>query len=201
MGGCSKCKGGGGERHLDWLVFYRFPLSSSCKSPFPLPHAFSPRLTLRSGLRLLEDSGCALLAVHGRKLLCTKSKHRDGPADLGAIAAVRAALRIPVLSNGNVRCPGDVAGSLIWGGGKGRKRVLENRGGGGGVLKNVDAKWVRFVKAGPNWVGTFFGVSVVYEAKGVHNFMRNSQLDDQSLTWNPPVRVPEGESWRVALYF
>ncbi|CAJ1373643.1 unnamed protein product [Effrenium voratum] len=62
--------------------------------------------------KLLEDSGCALLAVHGRKLLCTKSKHRDGPADLGAIAAVRAALRIPVLSNGNVRCPGDVVKNL-----------------------------------------------------------------------------------------
>jgi len=39
--------------------------------------------------KLLQDAGCPLLAIHGRKLLCSKSKHREGAADLGAIAAVR----------------------------------------------------------------------------------------------------------------
>ncbi|CAE8627905.1 unnamed protein product [Polarella glacialis] len=62
---------------------------------------------------MLEDAGCALLAIHGRKLLVGKSKARDGPADLGAVAAVRSALRaMPVLSNGNVRCPADVCTNL-----------------------------------------------------------------------------------------
>mmetsp|Transcript_16339 Transcript_16339/g.30739 ORF Transcript_16339/g.30739 Transcript_16339/m.30739 type:complete len:336 (-) Transcript_16339:41-1048(-) len=62
--------------------------------------------------KLLEESGCSLLAIHGRKLLCSKSKHRDGPADLGAIAAVRQHLCIPVVTNGNVRCPKDVYKNL-----------------------------------------------------------------------------------------
>ena len=39
--------------------------------------------------KLLQEAGCPLLAIHGRKLLCSKSKHREGAADLGAIAAVR----------------------------------------------------------------------------------------------------------------
>ena len=62
--------------------------------------------------KLLQEAGCAVLAVHGRKLLCSKSKHREGPADLGAIAACRDALNIPVFSNGNVRCPADIIQNL-----------------------------------------------------------------------------------------
>ena len=62
--------------------------------------------------KLLEASGCKLLTIHGRKLLTCKSKSRDGPADLGAIKAVREALSIPVFSNGNVRCPADVLQNL-----------------------------------------------------------------------------------------
>ena len=51
--------------------------------------------------RMLEAAGCSLLAVHGRRR--GNEKHRrSGPADLDAIAAVKAALTIPVLSNGNV---------------------------------------------------------------------------------------------------
>ncbi|CAK9054436.1 tRNA-dihydrouridine(16/17) synthase [NAD(P)(+)]-like (Liver regeneration-related protein LRRG08/LRRG09) (tRNA-dihydrouridine synthase 1-like) [Durusdinium trenchii] len=57
--------------------------------------------------QLLEASGCALLTIHGRKL-SGAPKHRDGPADLGAIAAVRQSLGIPVVSNGNVRRPEEV---------------------------------------------------------------------------------------------
>lgn len=62
---------------------------------------------------LLEEAGCALLTIHGRKLIVGKSKAREGPADLGAVAAVRAALRrMPVFTNGNVRSPWDVVKNL-----------------------------------------------------------------------------------------
>lgn len=51
--------------------------------------------------RMIEAAGCSLLAVHGRtREQKDSSKHR---ADWAAIAAVRSALRIPVLANGDVR--------------------------------------------------------------------------------------------------
>merc|ERR1712232_462634 len=61
--------------------------------------------------RLLQDAGCAMLAIHGRKLT-PNQKHRDGPANLAAISATRKALHIPVITNGNVRCAEDVPNNL-----------------------------------------------------------------------------------------
>jgi nifR3 family TIM-barrel protein len=54
--------------------------------------------------RILEDNGAALVAVHGR----TKAQAYGGRADWDAIAEVKAAVRIPVLGNGDVRTPDDV---------------------------------------------------------------------------------------------
>eukprot|EP01052_Picozoa_sp_SAG31_P021148 SAG31_NODE_1620_length_7725_cov_1.520850_6_plen_294_part_00 len=51
--------------------------------------------------RQLEFAGCALLAVHGR-VRGSERERRGGPADLATIAAVKTALSIPVLSNGNI---------------------------------------------------------------------------------------------------
>ncbi len=54
--------------------------------------------------RILEDSGASLIAVHGR----TKQQAYRGMADWDAIAAVKAAVSIPVLGNGDVRTPADI---------------------------------------------------------------------------------------------
>ena len=48
--------------------------------------------------RILEDNGAALIAVHGR----TKAQAYRGAADWDAIAAVKQAVSIPVLGNGDV---------------------------------------------------------------------------------------------------
>ena len=54
--------------------------------------------------RMLEAAGIAAIAVHGRQ---RHAKQHEGAADWAAVRAVKAALRIPVMSNGNVRCKVD----------------------------------------------------------------------------------------------
>lgn len=59
--------------------------------------------------RMLEEAGVAALAVHGRR---REQRHHEGAADLEAVAAVKAALRIPVISNGNVRSKAEADAAL-----------------------------------------------------------------------------------------
>jgi tRNA-dihydrouridine synthase 1 len=60
--------------------------------------------------KMLQAAGCSLLTVHGR----TKEQkgHRQGYEDLYKVRAVREALDIPVVANGNVRSFEDVASNL-----------------------------------------------------------------------------------------
>lgn len=54
--------------------------------------------------RILEDSGAAMIAVHGR----TADQQYTGLADWDAIAEVKQAVRIPVLASGDVKCAADI---------------------------------------------------------------------------------------------
>ncbi|MFM8321957.1 MAG: tRNA dihydrouridine synthase [Chloroflexota bacterium] len=54
--------------------------------------------------RIIEDNGGSLVAVHGR----TKQQAYGGQADWDAIAEVKAALKIPVIGNGDVQSVADI---------------------------------------------------------------------------------------------
>jgi nifR3 family TIM-barrel protein len=58
--------------------------------------------------RLLEAAGAQLLTLHGR----TREQGFQGRADWSAIAAVKRALRIPVIANGDVNSVEDALGCL-----------------------------------------------------------------------------------------
>ena len=58
--------------------------------------------------RQLESAGAQLLTLHGR----SREQGFKGPADWGAIAAVKRALRIPVVANGDVNSPTDALACL-----------------------------------------------------------------------------------------
>ena len=52
-------------------------------------------------LRIAEESGIRALAIHGR----TRCQQYRGEAEFDTIAAVKAAARIPVIANGDIRSP------------------------------------------------------------------------------------------------
>jgi len=58
--------------------------------------------------RLLEAAGAQLLTLHGR----TREQGFKGRADWGAIAAVKRALAIPVIANGDINTPADALACL-----------------------------------------------------------------------------------------
>ncbi|XP_047310774.1 tRNA-dihydrouridine(16/17) synthase [NAD(P)(+)]-like [Impatiens glandulifera] len=60
--------------------------------------------------KMLQDSGCSLLAVHGRTRL--EKDSRKSIANWSAIRAVKEAVRIPVLANGNIRHMDDIDSCL-----------------------------------------------------------------------------------------
>ena len=56
-------------------------------------------------VRILEESGATMIAVHGR----TADQGYAGIADWDAIAEIKQAVRVPVLASGDVKCAADIA--------------------------------------------------------------------------------------------
>ncbi len=54
--------------------------------------------------RILEDSGAAMIAIHGR----TAEQGYLGLADWDAIAEIKQAIHVPVLASGDVKCAADI---------------------------------------------------------------------------------------------
>jgi tRNA-dihydrouridine synthase B len=53
---------------------------------------------------ILEDNGASAIAIHGR----TKQQAYKGEADWNPISEVKAAVKIPVIGNGDVKCVADI---------------------------------------------------------------------------------------------
>ncbi len=68
----------------------------------------APEATAVAWCRQLEAAGAQLLTLHGR----TREQGFKGRADWGAIAAVKAALAIPVIANGDINSPEDAVRCL-----------------------------------------------------------------------------------------
>ncbi len=62
------------------------------------------RRTYKLIARIVEENGGALIAIHGR----TKEQSYGGQADWDAIAEVKAAVKIPVIGNGDVKTAADI---------------------------------------------------------------------------------------------
>ncbi len=62
------------------------------------------RRTYQLIARIVEENGGALIAIHGR----TKEQSYGGQADWDAIAEVKAAVKIPVIGNGDVKTAADI---------------------------------------------------------------------------------------------
>ncbi len=58
--------------------------------------------------RIVEEAGAALIAVHGR----TRTQMYGGKVDFSIIKAVKEAVDIPVLANGDVKTPSDAAAMM-----------------------------------------------------------------------------------------
>lgn len=79
------------------------PVTVKIRAGFDDAHKNAPELARR-----LEDAGAAMICVHGR----TREQMYAGRADLGVIAAVKAAVKIPVVGNGDIFSAADASRML-----------------------------------------------------------------------------------------
>lgn len=68
-----------------------------------------PKDTLQFA-QLLECAGSSWVTLHARQV--STRRRRQGAADLSVVKRLKEGLGIPVVSNGNVRCFGDIAANL-----------------------------------------------------------------------------------------
>lgn len=81
----------------------KLPVTVKIRAGFDDAHKNAPELAKR-----LEDAGAAMICVHGR----TREQMYAGRADLGVIAAVKAAVKIPVVGNGDIFSAADASRML-----------------------------------------------------------------------------------------
>ena len=112
--------------------------------------------------RIAEDAGIAAIAVHGR----TRDQKYAGFAEYDTIAAVKQAVGIPVLANGDIDSPQTARQVLAWTGADG---LLVGRGAQGRpwIFREID----HYLRTGallpepdPAWVGQVLGEHV----RGLH---------------------------------
>jgi len=99
------------------------PVTLKIRTGWDCDHRNGPAIA-----HIAEDSGIAALAVHGR----TRDQHYTGQAEYETIAAIKAALRIPVIANGDIDSPQKAA------------RVL--------ALTGVDAVMIGRAAQGRPWI-------------------------------------------------
>ncbi len=76
------------------------PVTLKIRTGWDCDHRNGPEIA-----RIAQESGIASLAVHGR----TRDQHYSGTAEYETIAAIKAALRIPVVANGDIDSPDKAA--------------------------------------------------------------------------------------------
>jgi tRNA-dihydrouridine synthase len=141
----------------DLVVAIVTRLTKELKVPVTCKIRVLPTLEATLSLaRRLEAAGCALLTVHGRTR--TNMKQAITATDWAAIAAVKAAVGIPVIANGSIACAEDVRACLAATGVDGvmvSEAILENPGlfsdsiPTGGPLREALDAWAATTKALP----------------------------------------------------
>ena len=79
------------------------PVTLKIRTGWDAGHRNAPEIA-----RVAQESGIAALAVHGR----TRDQHYKGEAEYDTIAAIKAALSIPVIANGDIDSPRKAAAVL-----------------------------------------------------------------------------------------